>query len=108
MTSIFVLICIILLDIITLNGIKKVFPQFSVRHWRTLRSVFIVQTSIAVAIILFGAIFQKRISDYRMIALYFHFFGGVATENGIILQAKTPDLETARQGTNSDFRKKLQ
>ena len=77
MTSAFVIISIIVLDAITLKGIIRGFPQFFARCRRGLRIAFIVQSAVAAAIVL-GGLFQRYVDDYRLIALYYHFFGAVA------------------------------
>ena len=76
--SIFVIISIILLDFLTAKGIKSGFPIFSSRNWQKIKYAIIVQAVVAISIALFGVLFQKKISDFRIIALYYYFFGGVA------------------------------
>ena len=74
----FFVVLIILVDIITVRGLKKTFPRFCSLHQRLVKNAFVTQTVVSVVILLCGFILQRRIHDYRMITLYAYFFGFVA------------------------------
>ena len=76
MTTSIVIICIIILDLVTVWGVKRGFPQFSSRYGKSIQTVFIIQAVLAIVIVLFGQ-FQRYIGDYRIIALSYYFFGGM-------------------------------
>ena len=71
----FFVFSIIILDITTLWGIKKSFPQFSSRHRRGIKNAFIIQSAVSLFIVLGGNLLQNYVSDYRMFALYYYIFG---------------------------------
>ena len=73
--SIIVALGIIILDIITVWGLKRTFPQFISRHWRGIRITFILQAIVSVATVLGGFFLQRKISDYRFFAWYYYFWG---------------------------------
>ena len=73
--SFLIIIQIVLLDLITLWGIKKTFPHFSARHRKSLRNAFIIQVAVSVLIVLIGHILQHQIRDYRLFASYYYLFG---------------------------------
>ena len=78
MTSVFAIICITALDAIAFYGIKRAYPNLSFANRQKIMYSFVIQTVVAVSIVLFGVLFQRSISDYRLIAIYYQFFGGVA------------------------------
>ena len=73
-----IIFLIILLDIVTIKGLKKTYPQFCSLHRRLVRNAFVIQTTLSVIIVLCGFFFQRRVSDYQIIALYSYFFGFVS------------------------------
>ena len=79
MASLFIVLQIIILDVITLRGVRKIFPRFSARHRKYIRNAIIILATVSVLIILVGHIFQRRIFDYRLFAFYYYLFGLVAT-----------------------------
>ena len=76
--SILIILIVILLGIVTERGIKKTFPKFSSLHRKGIHRSFIILSAVSVAIMLCGGLFARHISDYRLVARYYFFFGGVA------------------------------
>ena len=66
---------IILLDFITERGLHKTFPRFASFNRKCIRRALIIQLSASVAVLLSGIIFDRKISDYRIIAWYNRLFG---------------------------------
>ena len=64
-----------LLDLVTVRGIKRTFPQFAFRHQQEIRRILIIQVSVMVTILFGGTLIARRISDYRLIAGYYYLFG---------------------------------
>jgi len=72
-----IIILIILLDIFTVWGLMRMYPQFCSLHRRLVRNVFIIQAVVSVMILLCGFFLERQVSDYRIIALYAYFLGFV-------------------------------
>jgi len=66
---------IVFLDIITVWGLKRTFPKFCSIRWRGICIAFIIQSVVAVVTILGGYLLQRHISDYRLFAWYYYFWG---------------------------------
>jgi predicted MPP superfamily phosphohydrolase len=69
---------IILLDIITVWGIKRTFSQFSNLHQKGIRKAFTIQVSLSLVIVLSGFFLQHQVRDYRLFAWYYILFGLMA------------------------------
>jgi len=74
-----IILLIIPLDIITIKGLKRTFPQFCSLHRRLVKNTFIIQAAASVMIVLCGFFLHRRVSDYRIIAHYAYFMGFVFT-----------------------------
>ena len=75
MSFFIIIFLIILLDIVSVRGIQKVFPQSCPLRSRNIRHAFIIQAATSVVILLIGFIFQKQSSDYRILTCYYYLFG---------------------------------
>ena len=73
MIAIFLIISIIILDFILYRGVKRMFHE---SRQKFIKLAFIIQAAIALAIVAF-AVFQRFISDFRIIAYTYYFFGGI-------------------------------
>jgi predicted MPP superfamily phosphohydrolase len=66
---------IVFLDIITVWGLKRSFPQYFSRHRRGIWVAFIMQTTVSVVAVLYGLVHQRQISDYHLFAWYYFLWG---------------------------------
>ena len=66
---------IIVVDIVTVWGLKRTFPQFYSRYLRGIRIAFIIQATVSVAMVFGGLTIQRHISDYRLFGWYYYFWG---------------------------------
>ncbi len=78
MNFLIIAIQIILLDIVTVWGLKRTFPPFSNLHQKGIRKAFIIQTVVSLVIVLSGFILQHQVRDYRLFAWYYYLFGLMA------------------------------
>jgi len=63
------------LDILTAREIKKIFPKFGNRYQRSIRITFVIQTILALSIVL-GAYFMRgQIRDYHWLAACYYMLG---------------------------------
>ena len=70
---------IILLDIITLWGIKKTFPNFCTPRWKVICIAFFIQVLFSLLIVLIGFLLEHKARDYRMISMFYYLIGIIAT-----------------------------
>ena len=68
---------IIILDILTVCGIKRLCPKFASRHRRGIRYAFIFQSILSISILIVGYFYHRQIVNYRLFAWYYYFFGGI-------------------------------
>ena len=64
-----------IVDFVTVWGIERTFPQFISSHQRKLRIAFIILAAVSILLVFWGFIFQDKISDYRLLAWYYYFWG---------------------------------
>jgi len=66
---------VVVLDLVTVLGIKKVFSKFSVRYKRGIRIAFFAQTVLALVIVFGGCFLKGNIRDYLFLADYYYVLG---------------------------------
>ena len=69
-------ILIIIVDVVTVWGLKRTFPQFIFRHLWGIRVAFYMQSILSVMLVLFCMIFQNKFSDYRLY-IWLHYIWGI-------------------------------
>ena len=97
----------IILDIVSYLGFKRAFPQFALRYYRQIRYVFLIQAVFSMIILLGGHFLDRQVSNYRLIAWYYYFFGIVVTlylPKGVFMAFLFVDLIFA---TISKFQRRL-
>ena len=70
-----IVLLIVLLDVISAWGVRRIYPRFCSRHRRLVRNAFIIQAVLAAMIVLCGFFLQHQVRDYRLYALYAYVFG---------------------------------
>ncbi len=66
---------IVLLDILTVWGIKQVFPRFSFRYRKGIWVVFAIQIFLSLVIVIGGFFLKNHTRDYHLFATYYYLFG---------------------------------
>ncbi len=66
---------IVILDVLTMWGIKGTFPRFASRHKFGLRTAFIIQVTLSLVIVFGGFFLKDHTRDYRLFAIYYYLFG---------------------------------
>ncbi|MDR1153260.1 MAG: metallophosphoesterase [Bacteroidales bacterium] len=75
MNFLIIVVLIILLDIITVWGLKRTFPSFGNRHQKGIRKALMIQSAASLVIVLGGYFLQRQVRDYRLFTCYYYLFG---------------------------------
>ncbi|MDR2038181.1 MAG: metallophosphoesterase [Bacteroidales bacterium] len=66
---------LIILDTITVRGIKYIFPNFWIRHKSGIKTFFILQVIFFLFFLMGGFFLQEHTRDYRVFTVYYYLFG---------------------------------
>ncbi|MDR3094616.1 MAG: metallophosphoesterase [Bacteroidales bacterium] len=94
------IIVFLALDWLAFKGVRFAFPLFFRRHQQGIHRAFVVQTVFMLAVVGGGAIFQQKVHDYRLVAVYYYFFAAVLMLYGpkmVFLVMLLPDLFFSRK-----------
>ncbi|MDR1673317.1 MAG: metallophosphoesterase [Bacteroidales bacterium] len=69
------LLLVVVADVFTVRGVRGVFPQFSGRHARGIRTAVVAQAVFALVVTVSGFLLQYRVHDYRWFTVYYYLFG---------------------------------
>ena len=66
---------IIFIDIITVWGLKRTFPQFISHHWLGIRIGFFAQAIVSVVAVIGGLLVQRYVANYRLLPWLYYLYG---------------------------------